>query len=68
MAVRVIVVRGVIQNERRRMSVGWRRHRIRAVRVLMLVREMRVHEPVRHRKHGGRKASEHRNDEGQQAN
>ena len=67
MAVRVIVVRCVIQNERRRMSVGWRRDGIRAVLVLMLVREMRVHEPVRHRKHGSRKASEQRNNEGQQA-
>ena len=65
-AVRVIVIRRVIEPQPRRRRLGPRR-RGGTVRVTMLVRQMRVHEPMCHREHGSRQASEQRSNERQQA-
>jgi len=63
MTVRVIVVLSTIERERCRTVLGWSGG-FEAMLVLVLVRQMRVHEPMRHREHGSRKASEQRSDEG----
>jgi hypothetical protein len=67
MAVRVLVIRRVIERECRRGALG-RCRRLLAMLMLMLICQMNVREPVRHSDHGSRNASEQRDDERQQAN